>query len=409
MPPLKKKKRTIFNCFFVSFLITFASQAEGGVLHPSISKCMRNGRLSYPEQVVPRDCELRHLFCASPGHRLLSVDYNYIELCTLAAICEHEYQYSILARVIRANIDPHSFTASQLVGMPLESFCALKTSGNSGDREKYAQHRAIAKKVNFATASGQTRIVVPDVKVEQAKAFRLKLITSIYPELKIILRDDTIMSLATNLHCNPEAVKVNLSYHGRWNRDTVSEIADVVCGNRCSSRHGYPLSKKWKKQVWDGLALINRNGALSEAISSRAGSPTLHSVLFGKFACTLTGRVRARTTYTSALNTVFSGLAADGAKLAMWNLTHIGYRVVGFIHDEIVVEVPEEADLQHEAALVQQVMEESMASVAPTIPIRSTADVADRRCLDPKKCFSDVGTLLPFMPQEMCPQRIEME
>ncbi len=29
------------------------------------------------------------------------------------------------------------------------------------------------------------------------------------------------------------------------------------------------------------------------------------------------------------------GLAADGAKLAMWNLYMVGYRLVGFIHDEV--------------------------------------------------------------------------
>lgn len=44
--------------------------------------------------------------------------------------------------------------------------------------------------------------------------------------------------------------------------------------------------------------------------------------------------------YTQARNTPFSGLAADGAKLALWNLTHIGYRVAAFVHDEFLIELP---------------------------------------------------------------------
>ena len=44
--------------------------------------------------------------------------------------------------------------------------------------------------------------------------------------------------------------------------------------------------------------------------------------------------------YTQARNTPFSGLAADGAKMALWNLTHIGFRVSAFVHDEFVIELP---------------------------------------------------------------------
>ena len=57
---------------------------------------------------------------------------------------------------------------------------------------------------------------------------------------------------------------------------------------------------------------------------------------------TLTGRVRGRVGFTQARNTPFQGLAADGAKLALWALIRAGYRVVAFIHDEIIVELPEE-------------------------------------------------------------------
>ena len=42
-------------------------------------------------------------------------------------------------------------------------------------------------------------------------------------------------------------------------------------------------------------------------------------------------------------NTPFQSLAADGAKLALWNLLHAGFDVYGFVHDEILVDLPLEA------------------------------------------------------------------
>jgi hypothetical protein len=39
--------------------------------------------------------------------------------------------------------------------------------------------------------------------------------------------------------------------------------------------------------------------------------------------------------YPAGLAVHRSGLAADGAKLAMWNLYMVGYRIIGFIHDEV--------------------------------------------------------------------------
>lgn len=57
----------------------------------------------------------------------------------------------------------------------------------------------------------------------------------------------------------------------------------------------------------------------------KTANSELHAALFGVDCCTLTGRVRGCTTFTKARNTPFSGLAADGAKLALWNLTHAGF------------------------------------------------------------------------------------
>jgi DNA polymerase I-like protein with 3'-5' exonuclease and polymerase domains len=77
---------------------------------------------------------------------------------------------------------------------------------------------------------------------------------------------------------------------------------------------------------------------------------------------TLTGRVRAGVNYTQAKNTRFQGLAADGAKLALWRLLYAGFDVCGFVHDEILVELP--ADGAAERAMeVERIMVRAMEDV----------------------------------------------
>ena len=83
---------------------------------------------------------------------------------------------------------------------------------------------------------------------------------------------------------------------------------------------------------------------------------------------TLTGRKKARSTYTAYLNAGFQGLAADGAKLALYNIFKAGYTVVGFVHDSIVVEVPIE-QAEHALKDVSEIMIDQMKVVTPDIRV----------------------------------------
>lgn len=47
------------------------------------------------------------MFTARDGHLLVIIDYNFIELCTLAIVCEVRYGYSALANVIRQGLGTH--------------------------------------------------------------------------------------------------------------------------------------------------------------------------------------------------------------------------------------------------------------------------------------------------------------
>lgn len=94
---------------------------------------------------------------------------------------------------------------------------------------------------------------------------------------------------------------------------------------------------------------------------------------------TLTGRVRANCTYTAYLNTKFQGLCADGAKLALYNVAKAGYKIVAFIHDQIMIESDIE-DAEKDMDKVQQIMIESMKEVIPDVKISTEGQILERWC-----------------------------
>jgi hypothetical protein len=88
-------------------------------------------------------------------------------------------------------------------------------------------------------------------------------------------------------------------------------------------------------------------------------------------------RLRSRCTWTSACNSHFQGLAADGAKAALYAVTREQFlnkdsplyntRCLAFVHDEILIEAPEEQ--AHDAAMrLREVMEKEFNQFVPDCP-----------------------------------------
>jgi len=120
------------------------------------------------------------------------------------------------------------------------------------------------------------------------------------------------------------------------------------------------------------------------AVQRREPSPRFQQAIMrlvdqGK-VLTATGRLRFGASYCARHNTLFQGLAADGAKLALYDLVRAGYRVVAFVHDEVVVEVPETADVEAEKQKIKTIMVEAMRRVCPDVAIDAELVVA--------KCWS---------------------
>lgn len=94
---------------------------------------------------------------------------------------------------------------------------------------------------------------------------------------------------------------------------------------------------------------------------------------------TRTGRLRANTTYCAEKNTPFQGLAADGAKIALYKLMRANFKLVGFVHDEIITEVP--VDKVEEMRILQeQIMIKSMNEVVPDVTVNVESTISERYC-----------------------------
>jgi DNA polymerase I-like protein with 3'-5' exonuclease and polymerase domains len=136
-----------------------------------------------------------------------------------------------------------------------------------------------------------------------------------------------------------------------------------------------------------------------QAIADRDTTPTspLRKLLHSPVA-TPTGRIRGAVTFTAARNTPFSGLAADGAKLAMWQLLLAGYRVVAFVHDEFVIELPIDSDHTAQAKHVEHICCHAMQQLVGDIPIECEYALAGRWYKQASATFNDEGKLKIWEP-----------
>ena len=263
----------------------FISKLSGNRVHPRYDLLKNTGRTgcSSPNiQQLPRDGDVRSMFCAAPGNTFLITDYSAIELATLSQHVYTTQGQSVMKDKINDGKDLHKYYASVLFGLPEEKV------------EKW--QRQAAKAANFGFPGG----LGINTFIEFAKGYDL----------------DVDEAKATEMR-------------NTWFK-------------------AFPEMKQY--------------------MNGEKGS-----------VMTLTGRLRNNTTYCAEKNTPFQGLAADGAKLALYNLMSKGFKLVGFVHDEIITEVPVDkvAELR---VLQEKIMIDSMSIVVPDVTISVESTISDRYC-----------------------------
>lgn len=170
-------------------------------------------------------------------------------------------------------------------------------------------------------------------------------------------------------------------------------------------RTGVPYTDAETSYFWNRLA--DRYGDLPrgvrDAVLNGQPSPEVRKSILGHICWgsvfTLTGRLWANATYGARHNVIFQGVAADGAKIALWLLWLAGYRIVNFLHDEVLIEVPESEDLKSHADQIRTLMIAAMEQVVPDVRIKVKYAATRHWHKESEAVFEPkTGALIPWEP-----------
>lgn len=380
-------------CNYTEFtkLRTFYDNLDQPRIHPRYRTMVRSGRTSCSGpniQQLPRNSPVREAITARPGCLLFIIDYNALELRTLATVCHQQLGFSKLREVLVAGIDPHSYAAAMFAGCSLEQFNELP------DRKQLRQR---AKVFNFGLPAGFGPAALVDhakfaygveLTLADAERFVHQLTREVYPELGLYLAEDTIGILAAKLQTDPVQLRTV------WQQDYQLAMLRKVLAGTPQKANGTPYQPRQVDRIWQQLYRACNNPQLLPHIEQRntaAGSP-LRKLLWSAVSTT-TGRLRGSVKFTAAKNAPFQGLAADGCKQALWQLTRSGYRVVAFIHDEFIVELNRLDDIDKAAEEIPRICSEAMQPFVPGIPVPCEFALTERWYKQAEAVFNDAGQL----------------
>jgi len=317
-------------------------------------------------QQLPKTGGVRECFVARPGALFCSVDYNQLELCTLAQVCLEAFGpgSSKMADAINSGKDLHTYLAASFAAVSYDEMLARV---KAGDKEAKGL-RTCAKPVNF----GVPGLMGP-------------------PKIALTARKQGIR------FCELAGKATRCGEHGRetsWKGRTISPTCSA-CLDLAIEFHrmyfaAYPEVKDYH-QLTIELARRCDRGDRSEPVES-----------MGR------GMLRLEKSANAVSNHFFQNLAAQGAKHALWRLSKEAHtdttsvlwgtcRPVAFIHDEIVAEVRE--DVAHEVAeQMTAVMLDAMREYVPDVRVGAEPCLMRRWYKDAKLVRDAGGRLVPWEP-----------
>lgn len=310
---------------------TYIPVLESGVdvpINANFSVLVESGRTSCSRpnlQNLPRMPGVRECFTPRPGFLFCSVDYDTLELRTLAQVCLWVVGESKLADALRGGVDPHLDLAAQLLRIPYEE--AVKRKKEPTVKEM----RQLAKAGNFGFPGGMGQ-----------------------QKFRVYAKNNYGMDISAG-----QAAALREAWFRRW-----------------PEMQGY--FNFVKKQMPGGIGTIKQFKS---------------------------NRIRGLVGFNDGANTLFQGLAADGAKEALYEVQKAcftlpksplyGSRSVVFAHDEIIAEVPEEK--AHEASFeISKIMCDTMARWVPDVPITATPALMYRWSKNAEPSWSVENRLVPW-------------
>lgn len=313
-------------------------------IHSRFEPLLETGRTSSSGpniQNPKRKGGIRECFVPRPGYVFAACDYSGAELCTLGQVCVSLLGRSTLAEAMNAGRDPHLMIAGQILNRPYDELNLFKEAGAGSD-----------------CLSSQGKCFCPFCIVDDAR----------------------------------QTGKVaNFGFPGGLGYAALVEFALSQYDVRIDLNQSKGLKRIWL-QTWPEMKEYFR--FIDWTVKS--GQPIQQ--LFS-------GRFRGDLKYTARCNTMFQGLAADMAKHAGFLIAYacyadpssplFGCRIVNFVHDEFILEVPE--DRAHEAAIeLSRLMTIAAHEWVPACPPKAKPLLMRRWSKKAKAIKNNEGRLIPW-------------
>lgn len=312
---------------------------------------------------------IRPAFVSRPGTAFVSVDYNALEMVTLAQVLLWLFGYSRMAEAINSDQDLHCRLESTMLGEPYE-LVYTKAIKEKVLRYKNVRQGAKAGNFGFGGFMGAPKFVLA----------KRKDISEDFPD------GIRFCELLNKLpHCGDAGTTIE--FRGRECPPVCPVCVDIAYDIRCAYFGTWEEMNEFQRYV--------------QAATRAEGQATL--VVPG------TKVERGGCAYSAFANGHFQGLAAVGAKRALWAVAKecytgkssplFGCRPVAFIHDEIIIEAP--LDRLHEAAFrLRDVMVREMQAVCPDVMVKAEPAAATRWYKAMDKVFDTNGRLVPWEPKQ---------
>jgi hypothetical protein len=319
---------------------TYLPVVQRGVSEPIHARygLVESGRTSCSGpnlQNLPRTGRVRECFVPSkPGYVFVAADYSVIELVCLAQVLVTWFgrENSEMARQLNAGRDLHLYTASSILDLTYEETLARYKAGDKAAKEA----RQLAKGLNFGIPGGLG------------------------------------------------AEKLRQLLRGYGFEVTVERAQE--------------LKKLWLERFPEMGLYFSKIAGYANAVSGwETETFTMRHVS--------TGFVRGGLNYTAAANHQFQHLASYGAKRAVYSVQRSCFakqgplancRLVAFIHDELLLEVPEEK-CDEAARELSSIMVVEFMHATPDVPVQAEALAMRRWCKDAKPQRDSTGKLIPWV------------
>lgn len=334
---------------------------------------------------------LRQCFVADPGNLIWTVDVQFAELRTLSASCRARFGFSVLGDTIKKHavehgLDPYETAALSLFDLTEAQYRAL----DPATRKSYRQGNkpfvlgvpgglGARKLVVYAATNYDVHLTLA-----QAKHARKKLVET-YSELELHLADRTREALAYQLNLPLSSLpkwSPGFRYRvSRWMKESGKppkgsqswedyQDADDDLAPEAEDENAKLTPGEWR-QFWDDLSALVRRAKRTDLYRDVDNRRLTRAVknLFLYRATTTQGLIRASVNYSQAANFPMQSSLSCAAKEAIWALMSRDYDVRMFLHDELVVHVPEAQAKRKTKEIDTVICEALAANVGMDVPM----------------------------------------